>query len=348
MARRHQEQHLDKIRCHWYKNRWAQQPLNSGEQSKGSMREAAKELAETDKRQGAQDDCKQWLRAEAVAALLTLCSGNVTVAHTQRAPVAAAAAGAAADAGMGEVGGGALAAWANNSGGGQRSTQDAAVSEAVTTAVAEALARLYVVNAARQEVERLERESKEAAAQPAADSGRGDAAGQRGRDERLYIAAFAPRRPGKRENRTGCKSADITAASAGHLEHTIYVFTLPPCASVFHHGGCPVRGIRVSCPPNLQHPSKTNFIYMCARMSRAVAPAKDRRGILPLGQTLPPAGSRARGSERRRAPGDWRSLAARLLPSDHQAARCLASYGLPQLLLHLGFHALSAVLSLRS
>ena len=41
------------------------------------MREAAKELAETEKRQGAQDDRKQWIRAEAVAALLTLCRGNV-------------------------------------------------------------------------------------------------------------------------------------------------------------------------------------------------------------------------------------------------------------------------------
>ena len=41
------------------------------------------------------------------------------------------------------------------------------------------------------------------------------------------------------------------------------------------------------------------------------------------------------------------SSSSPLVTLDHLAARCLASYGLLQLLLHLGFHALSAVMSLR-
>ena len=81
-------------------------------------------------------------------------------------------------------------------------------------------------------------------------------------------------------------------------------------------------------------------------MPRGVAPAKDRRGLPPLGQTyLRPAVTR------QRAPPRSRRLAlpgTRLLPYDHLAAHCLATYGLLQLLLHLMFHALRTVLRLRS
>ena len=57
--------------------------------------------------------------------------------------------------------------------------QDAAGPDAAATVVVAARAWLRVVNAARQEVENLERESYEDAARPAAEGGgRGDAAGE--------------------------------------------------------------------------------------------------------------------------------------------------------------------------
>jgi hypothetical protein len=63
-----------------------------------------------------------------------------------------------------------------------------------------------------------------------------------------------------------------------------------------------VLGVALSEKP-LQDKDKfhLHLIYMCARMPRAVAPAKDRRGILPLGQTyLRPAAARQRAPPRTR------------------------------------------------
>jgi hypothetical protein len=58
--------------------------------------------------------------------------------------------------------------------------QDAAGPEAAATGVVDARVWLRVVNAARQEVKRLERERYETAARPAAEGGGcGDAAGER-------------------------------------------------------------------------------------------------------------------------------------------------------------------------
>jgi hypothetical protein len=149
-----------------------------GKRCETLMREAAKELVELEKRSGAQDDLKAKLRAEAREALPVLCLDDVGSGDViAEAAAGSVAGGAAADnAGMEEDGnGGASAASAasangssssssssSSSGGGPQSARAAA--EAAAAAVAEARARLYVVFAARQDVERQERDAQEAAA----------------------------------------------------------------------------------------------------------------------------------------------------------------------------------------
>ena len=168
-----------------------------GKRCETLMREAAKELAELEKRSSAQDDLKQRLHAEVVAALPALCLGDVNVngdAPSESAASAGAATGGtaatatdtgaggagaadsgAADSAMDEdkSGGDAPAPGttdstsSSSSGNGDGSSAPQSTphgSDASAAAIADARARLYVEFAARQESERLERESAEAAA----------------------------------------------------------------------------------------------------------------------------------------------------------------------------------------
>jgi len=163
------------------------------------MREAAKELAELEKRSSAQDDLKQRLHAEVVAALPALCLGDVNVNGTADAATASPpAAGAASEAATGGAAANTADSGAGGAGAADSGAADSAMevdasgdtpapgandrsssgengnsaahpsapsgSEASAAAIADARARLYVEFAARQETERLERESAEAAA----------------------------------------------------------------------------------------------------------------------------------------------------------------------------------------